>query len=183
MNMTAIACLAGRRIDPIDGDPLRFPLDRSVEVGRKISAVLVERKISRLVCAAACGADILALEACVTLDIPATIVLPFSVALFREISVTDRPGTWGPRFDKVIAHARSRSDLVELGYKEDDEEAFLGANREIVARVEQSTASEKFAIVVWNGTARGEDDATADLAEHAKAAGLIVIEVPTMDLT
>lgn len=179
MNMTAIACLAGRRIDPIDGDPPRFPLDRSVEVGRKISKVLVERKISRLVCAAACGADILALEACATLGIPATIVLPFSATLFREISVTDRSGDWGPRFDRVIAHARLRSDLVELGYERDDEEAFLGANREIVARVERAAANEKFAIVVWNGTARGEDDATADLAEHARAAGLTVIDVPT----
>jgi hypothetical protein len=181
--MGAIACLAGRRIDPVDADAPRFPLDCASAVGEEISAVLLERKISRLVCAAACGADILALEACEALAIPTTIVLPFSVAIFREVSVIDRPGDWGPRFDKVIANARSRSDLVELGYEKDDEEAFLGANREIVARVEHSPASEKFAIVVWNGTPRGEDDATADLAEHARAAGFTVIEVPTMDLT
>lgn len=181
--MGVIACLAGRRIDPVDADASRFPLDRAPAVREAIAAVLVERRISRLVCAAACGADILALEACEEHAISTTIVLPFSAAIFREISVTDRPGDWGPRFDKVIAHARSRSDLVELGYEKDDEEAFLGANREIVARVEQATANEKFAIVVWNGAARGEDDATADLAEHARAAGFIVIEVPTMDLT
>ena len=59
----------------------------------------------------------------------------------------------------------------------------MKANREIVARVEQATASEKFAIVVWNGSARGKDDATADLAEHARAARLKVIEIPTLDLT
>lgn len=183
MNMAAIACLAGRRIDPIDGDPPRFPLDRTLAVGQQITTELVERKVSRLVCSAACGADILALEACEALDISATVILPFWVAIFREVSVTDRPGDWGPRFDKVIARARSWSDLVELGYDIDDEEAFLKANREIVARVEQATASEKFAIVVWNGSARGKDDATADLAEHARAARLKVIEIPTLDLT
>jgi hypothetical protein len=181
MTVAAIACLAGRRIDPIDANPPRFPLHRASAVGEEIAAVLVERKISRLVCAAACGADILALEACEVLAIPATIVLPFSVAMFREVSVIDRPGGWGRRFDKVIARARAHSDLFELGYAKNDQKAFLKANREIVARVTEASAGEKFAVLVWNGTTRGEDDATADLAERARAAGLQVIEVSTMD--
>ncbi|KII15431.1 hypothetical protein OO25_09645 [Phaeobacter sp. S60] len=143
----------------------------------------MERKIARLVCAAACGADILALEACEALAIPATIILPFPVAEFREVSVTDRPGDWGPRFDKVIARARAQSDLIELGYERTDQEGFLEANHEIVSRVSGANAREKFAIVVWNGTARAEDDFTADLAEHAGAEGLKVIEILTMDHT
>jgi hypothetical protein len=179
MTVGAIACLAGRRIDPIDGDARRFPLHCASAVGEAIAAVLVERKISRLVCAAACGADILALEACEALAIPATIVLPFSVAVFREVSVIDRPGDWGPRFDQVIARARAHADLVELGYAKNDQKAFFGANREIVARVTGASAGEKFAIVVWNGAARGEEDATADLADHARHVGLEIIEVST----
>jgi hypothetical protein len=179
--MSAIACLAGRRIDPIDADEPRFPLHRASAVGVAIAAVLLERKISRLVCAAACGADILALEACEALAIPATIVLPFSVVVFREVSVIDRPGDWGPRFDQVIARARAHSDLVELGYAKSDQKAFLKGNREIVARITEASAGEKSAILVWNGSTRGEDDATADLAERAWAAGLQVIEVSTMD--
>lgn len=181
--MSAIGCLAGRRIDAIDADEPRFPLHRAPAVGVAIAAVLVERKIARLVCAAACGADILALEACEALAIPATIILPFSAAMFREVSVIDRPGDWGPRFDQVIARARANSDLVELGYAKNDRHAFLEANREIVARVTGASAGEKFAIVVWNGAKRGEDDATADLADHARHAGLKVIEVLTMDHT
>ena len=181
MTIGAIACLAGRRIDPIDADAPRFPLHRASGVGEAIAAILVERKISRLVCAAANGADILALEACEALAIPATVVLAFSVAIFREVSVIDRPGDWGPRFDKVIAHARTHSDLVELGYAKNDQKAFLGANREIVARVTAANAGEKFAIVVWDGAKRGEDDATADLVDEARQVGIEVIEVLTMD--
>lgn len=181
MTIGAIACLAGRRIDPIDADAPRFPLCRASGVRDAIEAVLVERRVSRLVCAAACGADILALEACEALAIPATIILPFSVAVFREVSVIDRPGDWGLRFDQVIARARAHSDLVELGYAKNDQNAFLGANREIVARVTGASAIEKFAIVVWNGATWGEDDATADLVDHARHSGLEVIEVSTMD--
>lgn len=181
MTMTAIACLAGRRIDTAGRETPSFPLHRASAVGEAIAAVLTERKIARLVCAAACGSDILALEACETLGIPATIILPFPVAVFREVSVTDRPGDWGSRFDKVIARARAQSDLVELGYERTDENAFLEANHEIVSRVAGAKAREKFAIVVWNGTARGKDDFTADLAEHAGAEGLKVIEVLTVD--
>lgn len=177
--MSAIACLAGRRIDAIDADEPRFPLHRAPAIGEAIAAVLVERKISRLVCSAACGADILALEACKALGIPATIILPFSAGVFRDVSVIDRPGDWGPRFDQVIARARAHSDLVELGYAKNDQKAFLGANREIVAHVTEANVGEKFAILVWEGTTRGEDDATADLAERAWAAGFQVIEVST----
>lgn len=181
MTISAIACLAGRRIDPIDANAPRFPLYRASAVGIAISTVLVERKISRLVCAAACGADILALEACQALAIPATIVLPFSVAVFREVSVIDRPGDWGPRFDQVIARARVHSDLVELDFTKNDQRAFLEANHEIVARVTAANAGEKFAIVVWDGAKRGEGDATADLADEARQVGLQVIEVLTVD--
>jgi hypothetical protein len=181
MTKAAIACLAGRRIDPIDADVPRFPLYRASGVGVAIAAVLVERKISRLVCAAACGADILALEACEALAIPATIVLPFSVTVFREASVIDRPGDWGPRFDQVIARARAHSDLVELGYTKNDQRAFLEANHEIVARVTAANAGEKFAIVVWDGAKRAEDDATADLADEARKVGFEVIEVLTVE--
>lgn len=180
MTKAAIACLAGRRIDPIDADAPRFPLHRASAVGQAIAAVLVERKISRLVCAAACGADLLALEACKTLGVPATIILPFSVDIFREVSVIDRPGDWGPRFDRVIARARAHSDLVELGYARDDRTAFLETNLRIVSRVVEVSAVEKFAIVVWNGATRGEDDVTADLVDHARHAGFEIIEVSTM---
>lgn len=122
----------------------------------------------------------MALETCEALAIPATVVLPFSVEIFRELSVIDRPGNWGPRFDQVIARARAHSDLVELGYTKDDQNAFLGANREIVARVTRASTNEKFAIVVWDGVTRGDDDATADLADHARHSGLEVIEILTM---
>lgn len=183
MTISAIACLAGRRIDPNDRETPRFPLQCAPAVGEAIAAVLKEQKIARLVCAAACGADILGLEACQALDIPATIILPYAAAEFREVSVTDRPGDWGPRFDRVVARARTQSDLIELGYERSDKNAFSEVNQKIVSRVSGANAREKFAIIVWEGLAHGEDDFTADLAEHAGAKGLKIIEILTMGRT
>lgn len=180
MKVAAVACLAGRRIDAVDADTPCFPLYRADAVGKAIAKVLAERNIARLICAAACGADILALEACEAQAIPATVLLPFSATVFRAVSVIDRPGDWGPRFDHVISRARAQSDLIELGYADTDQHAFDKANREIVAHASALRANQHFAILVWNGVARGEEDATADMADRARAAGFQVVEVSTM---
>src|SRR5438552_4042532 len=93
-----IVALAGRRIDA-EGAPARFPLDQAPRVRERLDALLLELRPAALVCSAACGADLLALEAAAALNIPARIVLPFEPGRFRTSSVVDRPGDWGPRFD------------------------------------------------------------------------------------
>ena len=144
-------------------------------------ATRATRRFRRVLRAAAVGAGIWPREARTALASAGAIALPFSVAVFREVSVIDRPGDWGPRFDQVIARARVHSDLVELDFTKNDQRAFLEANHEIVARVTAANAGEKFAIVVWDGAKRGEGDATADLADEARQVGLEVIEVLTVD--
>lgn len=72
----AIAALAGRRIDPQDADDLRFPLSEAEHVVHKLLRRFRQERVVRLVCSAACGADILALEAANELAIPATVILP-----------------------------------------------------------------------------------------------------------
>jgi hypothetical protein len=46
------------------------------------------------------------------------VILPFERRRFRETSVTDRPGDWGPLYDQVIG---SGGDLVILRNEPDDE--------------------------------------------------------------
>jgi hypothetical protein len=176
-----IACLAGRRIDEVNANERRFPLENAKAVGKSLEKLLAREAPARLICSAACGADILALEACETLTIPATIVLPFAPSIFRATSVTDRPGNWGPRFDRVIGRARDRQELVELNLPSEDLDAFEKANIEIVGRTARLDARERLAILVWDGAKRGADDATADVRDRALLEGFRVLQVSTIE--
>ena len=93
---TAVVALAGRRIDLPEAQVPRFPLENVQEVGRRICEALYEMHAVALVCSAACGADLVALEQAKQLGLRRRIVLPFAPERFRETSVVDRPGDWGP---------------------------------------------------------------------------------------
>jgi hypothetical protein len=167
----AIAVLAGRRIDAQDADDLRFPLAEAEHVFNKLVRRFRKEHIVRLVCSAACGADILALEAANELVIPATVVLPFASNIFRSTSVTDRPGNWGERFDRLIQAARDRGDLVELGFNAGDESAYTLTNDRIIQEALGARVHRKLAFVVWEGRSRGADDSTADFLDKALSQG------------
>src|ERR1700688_1274520 len=110
----AVIALAGRRIDAPDTDPPRFPLENVPIVRERIAALLSAEHAEALVCSAACGADLIALTEAERLGLRRRIVLPFPAKRFRETSVTDRPGEWGPLYDRLIKEAQSAGDLVVL---------------------------------------------------------------------
>ena len=101
----AIVAAAGRRIDPWDAAVPRFPSSAVRETRRRIDDTLVRHQAIALVTSAACGADLLALSSAADLRLRRRVVLPFAPALFRQTSVTDRPGEWGPVFDETTAAA------------------------------------------------------------------------------
>lgn len=136
--------------------------------------------MKRLICSAACGADILALEEAEKLAIPATLVLPFATHIFREISVTDRPGNWGERFDRLVATARYRSDLIVLGLDLIDDSAFVLANDRIIQLANSMPFNRRLAFVVWEGKSHAHNDATADFLNKAIALGFEKRTVLTM---
>src|SRR6266567_9046655 len=112
----AVVALVGRRIDPEPTLTPRFPLDQVDRVSMEIADQLRRSHAVALVCSAACGADLIALEAAQNMGLRTCIILPFSAARFREVSVVDRPHPeiWGSMFDRVICVARARGTLVEL---------------------------------------------------------------------
>lgn len=109
-----IVVLSGRRVDARDAGVRRFPLDAVAKVGESIRRLFVERTASALVCSAACGGDLVALEQAAALGITRRVVLPFESARFRTPSVVDRPGDWGPAFDRVVDEVSAAGDLVVL---------------------------------------------------------------------
>jgi hypothetical protein len=74
-----------------------------------------------LVCSAACGADLIALEAAEQLGVRRRIVLPFAPPpLPQDICyVIDRPGDWGAVFDHQIATTSASGDLVVIDLERD----------------------------------------------------------------
>ncbi|UYG07162.1 hypothetical protein [Halomonas sp. M4R1S46] len=167
----SVAVLAGRRIDAQDADVLRFPLAEAEHVAYKIFRCFQQECVEHLICSAACGADIIALEAAEKLAIPATLVLPFTSCIFREISVTDRPGGWGERFDHLVALARDRGGLIELGLDVSDERAFSAANDRIIQIASTTGIYRRLAFVVWEGLSRGQGDSTAEFLDMALSCG------------
>jgi hypothetical protein len=175
----AVIALAGRRIDAPDTDPPRFPLENVPIVRERIAALLSAEHAEALVCSAACGADLIALTEAERLGLRRRIVLPFQAKRFRQTSVTDRPGDWGPMFDRLIALAEGANDLVILsGTGDDDDKAYAAANEAIIREAEalargtsESIRLRRVVVIVWEGSARSGTDASGGLRTLATEAG------------
>jgi hypothetical protein len=182
----AVIALAGRRIDAEGSDPPRFPLMNVPVVRKRLAAVFSAESIVALVCSAACGADLIALEEAERVGCKRRIVLPFSRERFRATSVVDRPGEWGPVFDRLVAAVDAADDLVVLdGGAAGDEAAAYAAANEAIIREAQALARvggprRSVAVVVWEGAARAEGDATEDFRRLAAAAGFEARAVLTL---
>ncbi|HEY3991544.1 MAG TPA: hypothetical protein VGM01_01580 [Ktedonobacteraceae bacterium] len=184
-----IVTLAGRRIDAPNAMVTRFPLEESSSVYQQIQTLLKENQATALVSSAACGADLLALEAAGQLGIRRRIILSFEPELFRSTSVTDRPGDWGKLYDRIINEVEAVGDLVLLHEKTDDAATYIRANQAILdeaqqlareAALEADTETDNLlAVLIWEGQSRGEGDITAAFREEAHARAIPTAEIFT----
>ena len=177
-----IVALAGRRIDAPKAAPKRFPAETADMVKQQIHNFLKENHVNAVICAAACGADILALEAAAELGLRRRIILPYDKKSFRASSVADRNGDWGERFDRIVAEVEQHGDLIEYFYDKDQEDAYFATNHDILDEAEEVATAAKqelVALVVWDGESRGDDDVTAHFLEEAKRRDLNVTEILT----
>lgn len=179
--VSRVVVVAGRRVDA-PGAPERFPARSRDLVCARIADRLRALGATAVVSSAACGADLLALQAARALGLRARVILPFEPARFRATSVVDRPGDWGPVFDEVCGAAGG--DLVVLARAGEGDAAYAAVNRALLdeAALLADAARPRAgvcALVVWEGAPRGEGDLTADLAEGARARGWVVETVAT----
>jgi hypothetical protein len=180
--MAKVAALAGRRIDAAATAAPRFPLASIKRVRGRLEALLRSERIEALVCAAACGADLIALDVAGVLGLRRRVVLPFASERFRETSVTDRPGDWGPIFDRIIAEVAAAGDVVVLGLEEAGDAAYAAANDAILSEAETLAGTDRSGVVgviVWEGRSRGDGDLTEAFATSARAHGHPLREVLT----
>jgi hypothetical protein len=176
-----IVAFAGRRIDAEGaGQPGKFPLANVDRVRREAERFLRERRPAVVVGSAACGADLLVLEAGGRLGIRCRVVLPFDRATFRATSVTDRPGNWGPRFDEVVA-AVAPGDLIELPFDSNDATAYEQTNVEIFRQCETLASHHEpcVALILWNRETRGKGDVTEAFLNEAERRGWPTVQIQT----
>lgn len=100
---------AGRRVDAPDATTARFPAGNVPKVREKIRQLLTAQKPSAVVSSAACGTDLLLLQAATDMQVPCTVLLPTAPEEFRKSSVTNRPGDWGDIYTDVL-----RTSQVEM---------------------------------------------------------------------
>jgi hypothetical protein len=178
-----MAALAGRRIDAPGTKPPRFPLENSSVVESRIHSLFEQEKPAALVCSAANGADLLALECAGELFIERHILLPFPPEVFRRTSVIDRPGPWGDKFDRILKQLRPGESLISLDYSPSDPTAYAATNRSILTlaqRIGSRLQQDVMAVLVWNGSSRGEHDKTQQFRKAAVEMGLPVKEILTL---
>jgi hypothetical protein len=178
--MTVIA-LAGRRIDAADAPVARFPLAAVPQVREQIAALFRTVGATALVGSGACGADLLAHEVAEAASLPHWMILPFASDRFRTASVTDRPGDWGPRYDRMLAAVKTAKTLKTLAATGDDTRDFGRVNGQIVAKALEMAGdpSGVLAVLVWDGASRGPDDLTAAFGDAAQAKGFALQEIIT----
>lgn len=138
--------------------------------------------VRALVCAAACGADLLALSVASDLGLRRRIVLPFAVEVFRAGSVVDRPGAypWGELYDRFVQEARSGGDLILLGFDPHDPSVYERTNGGILDEalsMAAETHDEAEAIVVWDEERRSGHDFTGHFASEARLRSMQVTPI------
>ena len=179
-----VIALAGRRVDAPNAKEARFPSEKLDVVKSRLHELFKRRQATVLVCSAACGSDLLALEAAGDLGIRRTVVLPYGPDIFRRTSVVDRPGDWGEPYEQIVDQVQKKDDLVILGYAEDDPGAYSATNLAILdyaTKVAREATLPIAAVIVWDGKSRGKEDFTEQFRNEARSRGIEVVEVRTLE--
>ena len=178
--MTVYA-LAGRRPDPEGADNVRFPLANRAIVAERIEQLFTRNKATVLVASGACGADLIALDVARRLNLERHVVLPFSVARFRETSVTDRPGDWGGLYDSIMREVEADGRLMLLDLEPGSDDPYSKANDAMIdlTATLAGPGGPPRVCIVWEGSER-EGDISNQLADSGRARGWPVDEVLTV---
>lgn len=182
MAAKSVIALAGRRIDPEGADFRRFPLENQTIVRNRIRESLIELEAFMLVCSAAAGADLIALEVARQLGLRYRVVIPFSIEKFKATSVADRPGSWGTSYDSIVEDAAHQYELLVMEIDGEPIEAYRRVNETILeeAQTLATPDGEALALIVWEGRARNGNDLTAEFAQAAMRKSMRVSEISTL---
>jgi tetratricopeptide (TPR) repeat protein len=107
LRIPPVLVFTGNMIDRPDRATPRFPAAIEAAVHTAVTERLAALRPVAVYGSAACGTDILCLEAARELGCETHVVLPFPAAEFRGSSVDFARGNWGERFERALAAADS----------------------------------------------------------------------------
>jgi class 3 adenylate cyclase len=111
-----IIAFAGHMIDHPERNNPRFPRHIAEAVKKEIAKVLDELNVGIGYCSAACGSDILFIEAMLGRGAEVNVLLPFRKEDFIQQSVGFAGGQWITRFNAALENATSVKYVTEEGY-------------------------------------------------------------------
>ena len=130
-----VLVFTGHMIDRRDRGSPRFPHELGPAIEGAVRARLSAIAPAAVYGSAACGADLICLEAAAELCCETHVVLPFPPAAFREASVDYAGPSWSARFEAALA----RADSITIASDH---------------RARESTATYEYANLMLTGTAR-----------------------------
>jgi class 3 adenylate cyclase/tetratricopeptide (TPR) repeat protein len=178
-----VVVFAGHMIDQPGRPTPRFPNSLAPQVYKQIAATLKRLDAGIGLSSAACGSDILFLEAMLKREGEINIILPFLKEEFIKTSVNLVPGTdWGPRFEAVLEQAAQvivASENRASGNAMVYEYANLLLDGLAILRAKMLD-TELIPLVVWDGGEGDGPGGTSSLIQHWRAHGL---EPQIIDIT
>ena len=191
LHIPRVVCFSGHMIDQPGRARPRFPVSMEGDVARRIEERLKEVDGGIGFSSAACGADILFLEALVRLEHDIHIVLPCTAEQFMRESVDIIPGAnWGGRFRKLLDHAGKRVLEVNQHYLRDSALTLEYCNRMqfgLASLKAKTLGTELVSMAVWDGQKGDGPGGTASMVELARQQGarleIIELEPPSVPAT
>jgi hypothetical protein len=174
LRVPPIALFTGHMIDrPGRAEP-RFPAELEGVVGQAIRDRLRRLRPAAGYASAACGGDILFLEALLAEKCEFHIVLPFPTAGFLRASVDVVPGSdWPQRFHRILEAAASVTSASD--HASEDPSTFVYTNlilSGMAALHARRLETQLAALAVWDGKPAVGAGGTASLVEHWQSRGL-----------
>ncbi len=170
-----VVVFAGHMIDQPGRPKPRFPNYLAPQVYQKIADALARLDARIGVASAACGSDILFLEAMLKREGEINVILPHLKEEFIKSSVSVVPGTdWGPRFEAVLEQATQviiASENRASGNAMVYEYANLLLDGLAILRAKMLD-TELIPLVVWDGGAGDGPGGTSSLIQHWRSHGL-----------
>jgi len=180
-----VLVFTGHMVDRPNRPSPRFPPLLEPVVRDEIRAYLDRFAPAAAYGSAACGADILCLEAMLERGAEVNVVLPFPPDQFRATSVDLVPGgDWSSRFDRVLASASSLTVVSDHG-AESSGSAYEYANLVLTGMAmlrAGALATPVHGLAVWDGGSGGGLGGTTGVVERWRDLGLEVEHVDTTRL-
>ncbi|MBI4662954.1 MAG: DUF4071 domain-containing protein [Verrucomicrobia bacterium] len=172
-HVSPVVVFCGHMIDAPDRRAPRFPAARAPAVKKAIRAKLGQWDAKIGYSSAACGSDILFLEAMLERGGEVHVVLPFALSDFRKLSVgLGRKRGWGRRLNRILSRAASVTYAAQHRYA-GHPIVFEYANRLLLGLAmlkSKVLETELRPLAVWDGKAGPEIGGTAHAVRIWRAA-------------